>query len=207
MNDCIIPNERTDEHGRLLFEEINAEVRARPQAQVVFIGDSLTERWKSIGRQSWDEHFAHSAINLGIDSDETQDVLWRLQHGNLDGLNPHYAILLIGINNIYESNNTAFETYEGIQAIVDLLHRMLPQTQIVVLGLLPFREAKVGQRERARIVNTYLSIHPNITYCDLSEYFVHAGILRSELYEDDGVHLSPRGYTLLARLIHSTIRD
>ncbi|HEV8692009.1 MAG TPA: putative glycoside hydrolase, partial [Ideonella sp.] len=68
--------------------------------EVVFIGDSITEHWESAGREVWQRHYAkYHALNLGFGGDRTENLLWRLQHGEIDGLAPKVTVLMIGTNN------------------------------------------------------------------------------------------------------------
>jgi hypothetical protein len=56
---------------------------------VIFIGDSITQGWEGSGKEVWSTYYAkRNAVNLGISGDRTQHVLWRLDHGNIDGLQP-----------------------------------------------------------------------------------------------------------------------
>ena len=69
---------------------------------VVFIGDSITHRWEKPGKAAWDANFGsgdYRALNLGFSGDSTENVLWRLDNGELDGLDPKAVVLMIGTNN------------------------------------------------------------------------------------------------------------
>src|SRR5438552_5420269 len=67
---------------------------------VLFLGDSITQGWESKGKNVWSSRYAEKkAANFGIGGDKTQHVLWRIANGELDGVNPKVAVLLIGTNN------------------------------------------------------------------------------------------------------------
>ena len=67
------------------------------KAQVLFIGDAITQGWEGEGKEVWARYYAHrNAINLGIGGDRTQHVLWRLDNGNLEGVKPKAAVVMIG---------------------------------------------------------------------------------------------------------------
>ena len=77
------------------------------KAQVIFLGDSITQGWEGEGKEVWAKYYAHrNAVNLGIGGDRTQHVLWRLDNGNLNGLNPKAAVLMIGTNNSNGEDNS-----------------------------------------------------------------------------------------------------
>ena len=129
---------------RQRFEEKQVDVR-RGHLDLLWLGDSITQDWERDGPQDW-RNFApiwqkfygdRHAINLGFRGDSTCHLLWRLQHGELDGISPKAAILLIGANNFGHIHTTAAQTYEGIVVILDTLHRRLPATQVLLIGVLP----------------------------------------------------------------------
>src|SRR5262245_58519258 len=73
---------------------------AGEKAQVIFIGDSITQGWEKEGKDVWEKFYSpRNAVNLGIGGDRTQHVLWRLDNGNLKGLKPKAIVLMIGTNN------------------------------------------------------------------------------------------------------------
>ena len=103
-------------------------------AGVLWIGDSIVQRWEEPGRPIWNRYYMHrDAVNLGIGGDRTQHVLWRLDHCNLDCVSPKLAIVMIGQNN--GPDNTAEEIAEGNAAIVSLLRQKLPNMKILLLGI------------------------------------------------------------------------
>jgi len=89
------------------------------KAQVIFIGDSITEAWEKEGREVWAKYYApRHALNLGIGGDKTQHVLWRLDHGNIDGLKPKVAVLMIGTNNVSAEATCVAQVADGVRAVV-----------------------------------------------------------------------------------------
>ena len=120
-------------------EEKLVEIKQR-QPDIVFLGDSITEGWENTGNKVWKKHFAaRNALNLGFGGDGTQHVLWRLDHGEFDGLQPKVCVLLIGTNNARHSEGTGEQIAAGVQAIIDrisakslrhlriLLHTIFPR--------------------------------------------------------------------------------
>ena len=120
------------------------------EAQLVFLGDSITHGWDGKGKAVWTKDWAPlKAANFGIGGDRTEHVLWRLEHGNFDGLKPKAIVLMIGTNNtghqgrpqkeldgaVYQC--TAEQTAEGIKAILAQLRQKCPDAKILVLGIFP----------------------------------------------------------------------
>ena len=116
---------------------------------VVFLGDSITQGWTGGGKALWDTRYAPlGAVDYGIGGDSTRQVLWRLGHGELDGLSPKLVVLLVGTNNLYGDFNagTDDEIAAGIARIVGTLRTKLPRTRILLLGLLPRQNEYFGGR-------------------------------------------------------------
>ena len=84
-----------EKHERL----VNQTLKNGKEAQIVFIGDSITEGWRYNGSAVWDKYYApRHAFNYGIGGDRTENLLWRIADKELDGLKPKVAVLMIGIS-------------------------------------------------------------------------------------------------------------
>jgi len=203
IDKCVVPLPRTDQRGTNRFLELNRRVQEDAgKAQLIFVGDSITQGWEGNGKQVWAKYYAHRhALNLGIGSDHTQHVLWRLDHGNLDGLHPKVAVVLIGVNNAPDETNTPRMILEGVTAVVQKLREKLPQTKILLLGIFPFREDFNPQRAKVLQVNQALYKLDDgrwVHFLDIGHLFVGPdGKIPKELMRDY-LHPSPVGYRLWA---------
>ena len=100
-------------------------IAKKGDVDVLFLGDSITEGWEGGGKEVWKKDFRPlKAANFGIGGDRTQHVLWRMQNGELEGIKPKAAVLMIGTNN--PGSNTAEEIADGIEAIVAELRKKRP---------------------------------------------------------------------------------
>jgi len=177
-----------------------AETMKQSQSKIVFIGDSLTESWD---KEIWQRRIAPSkALNFGIGGEGPQHVLWRLEHGILDGPSPETVVLMIGINNFWRHFSAA-DTTRGIEAIVERIHKRHPTTRIVLLGLLPVYETASPIRLWIAEINAGLKRldgQRKVEFFDFSSAFLQAdGNQRLQLYQEDHLHLSKAGYVVLAR--------
>jgi lysophospholipase L1-like esterase len=212
VNPCVVPVPRTDEKGTNRFLELNRRVREDGgQARLIFIGDSITQGWEGNGRQVWAKYYApRHALNLGIGSDRTEHVLWRLDHGNLDGLHPKVAVVLIGVNNAPDEANTPRMLLEGVTAVVQRLRAKLPETKILLLGIFPFREDFNPQRAKVFQVNQALHKLDDgqwVHFLDLGHLFVgRDGKIPRELMRDF-LHPSPLGYRLWAEAMEPKLAE
>ena len=97
-NDAIKPVPR-DANWMKRHDSFNARIK-QGNVDLLFIGDSITQGWEGAGKAAWSEKYGkRNAVNLGIGGDRTQHVLWRLDNGNIDGIKPKLAVLMIGTNN------------------------------------------------------------------------------------------------------------
>ena len=184
-----------------------AEAMKRSQAKIIFIGDSLTESWD---KDIWQMRIASAkALNFGVGGEGPQHVLWRLDHGILDGPSPETVVLMIGINNFWR-HFAASDTARGIETIVERVHTRHPTTRIVLLGLLPVYEAASPIRPWIGEINTRLKQldgREKVEVFDFSSAFLEAdGNQRLQLYQEDHLHLSKAGYVVLTRELTSVLK-
>src|SRR5262249_40641096 len=112
---------------------------------LIFLGDSITQDWEHDGPESWGRFATQwrrfygdrNAINLGFVGDTTASLLWRIHNGEVDGIAPKVAVILIGANNLGRLHWSAEDTVMGIDTIIAELRRRLPTTRILLLGVLP----------------------------------------------------------------------
>src|ERR1043165_2572189 len=129
---------------------------------VVFIGDSITQGWEgnppSGGNNVWEKYYGkRKCLNLGVGGDQTQHVLWRFEHGQLDGLKPKAAVLLIGTNNSNRDEYSEAEILEGVTAIVRQIRERLPKTKLILVAIFPRGKTFSAQRGKILEVNEALA--------------------------------------------------
>lgn len=185
--------------------------RAREKApEILMIGNSITHYWsgnpvaaKEYGKKSWDKLFKEKRVlNLGFGWDRTENVLWRIYHGELDGYRAKNIFLLIGTNNL--SFNTDQEIIEGIHLITNAIRQRQPEAKLCVMGILP----RKGLEERISQINRNLQqqLSANgITYIELaSELTDEKGMIIPTLFLD-GLHPNEQGYEHIAGVLKNFI--
>src|SRR5262245_18794913 len=107
-----------------------------------FEGDSITRRWEATHKENWDLNFnGWKAGDFGAGGDRTQNVLYRLENGELDGVNPKVVVLLIGTNNVgfepVAGSDSALvdDVTRGIKACLDLVRKKAPNARILLMGI------------------------------------------------------------------------
>ena len=179
------------------------------KAELVMIGDSITHYWEK--QRNYAETFEpYHTLNLGFGGDRTQNVVWRLQNGEVDGIAPKLVTLMIGTNNT--SRDTPEAITAGIQAIVAELRQRLPESKIVVLSVFPRSNPRTkGDFERVKAINQLLpGIADNewVFHVDINRHFLDEnGQLRPELYGRDLLHLSGAGYEAWHQALLPILKD
>ena len=184
-------------------ESFNERVK-QGNVDLIFIGDSITQGWEGAGKEAWaDAYGKRNAVNLGIGGDRTQHVLWRLDNGNIDGIKPKLAVIMIGTNN--SGSNTSEQIADGITAIVKKLRDKLPETKILILGIFP-RGADDENAQRkvnaaANAIVAKLADGKMVEYLDIGPKFLDdKGVLSKEVMPDL-LHLNPAAYKTWAASI------
>ena len=178
---------------------------------LVFIGDSITQGWEGAGKEIWAKNYAgRNAVNLGIGGDRTEHVIWRLQNGNLDGVEPKVAVVMIGTNNSGGNAYTAQQIGEGIVEVVKTIQQKTPKTKILILAIFPRGDKPNPQREKnaeASKVAEKLVDNKQVFFLDIGPKFLaEDGTLSKEIMPDL-LHLSPKGYQIWADSIEAKLKE
>ena len=194
-------------------EAVTALVRKR-RPSLVFIGDSIVHAFggephdrPQPGRAVWKKYYGRrNTANLGFGYDYTENVLWRLTHGELDAAAVKVVVLLIGTNNA--DRDPAPEIAKAIGAICELIRNKQPQARILLLGILPRSdrpETGLAQiTEVNQLIAKYHGQH-GVTYLDIGANFISAdGSIPKDLMRDH-LHPTAKGYEVLATAIEPTL--
>jgi lysophospholipase L1-like esterase len=203
------------------FDEINRRIE-QGSIDLLFVGDSITHFWEgtiypkdsephgTAGQVVWDEYYSQrNAANIGIGGDKIEHILWRLDHGNIDGISPKLIVLLAGTNNA--EDNTAAEIADGIVAIIDKLQLKLPDSKILLLSIFPRGEhpndlrtilANASETAAARIAD-----RDKVLYMDIAANFLsNDGILSPDIMPD-ALHPNEQGYRIWAESIEPIVSE
>jgi len=190
-------------------EQFNARVK-QGHVDLIFIGDSITQGWEGAGKDVWKEFYGkRNAVNLGIGGDQTQHVLWRLANGNIKGISPKLAVIMIGTNNTHGSKPE--DIAAGVKAIVEKLRKDLPQTKVLVLAIFP-RGPNNQDRLRQLVGKTNellakVGDGKTVRYLDLGPKFLEKDGTLSKEIMPDLLHLSPKGYRIWAEGIEPAVAE
>jgi lysophospholipase L1-like esterase len=182
-------------------ERANSITRAVKSSRhsILFFGDSLTEGWDAA---VWQQSLApRRVLNAGVSGDRTDHLLWRLQNGNLAGPPPDAVVLLLGTNDLAYGRSPEL-TADGIRANLRELRQYFPDANILLLGLLPREKSPTARLRLATIaVNRLIrgcADGQQIVYADIGDVLLDGDGRLTAAISPDALHLSTRGYSLLA---------
>ncbi|MDI6402160.1 GDSL-type esterase/lipase family protein [Balneolaceae bacterium ANBcel3] len=184
----------------------------RTDARIVFIGDSITQGWEGEGKETWDRFYLkRDAFNVGFSGDRTENVLWRLEQGQVEGMDPELAVLMIGTNNSGHRQDPPSSVARGIETILDELKVRLPNTKVLLLAVFPHgKEPDHEMRVLNNAINEHISAYSErekVYFLDINDVFLdEAGYLPAEIMPDY-LHPNAYGYELWAEAMEQKIRE
>jgi lysophospholipase L1-like esterase len=176
-----------------------------------FVGDSITRRWRATDYPhflaNWKSNFhGWNAANFGWGGDTVQNILWRLQNGELDGAQPRVIVLLAGTNDVGRvpaDDARAADIVKGTKALLDTMRKKAPKATIILMGILPRND---GRRPRA-VMASITKINEKIAKLADGKTIRYLNI-NDKLADTDGklfpgmtvdrLHLSLKGYQVWA---------
>jgi len=141
------PTPRADTNSRLAHEQLLAKLK-QGRIDVYFEGDSIARRWGATDYpqflENWKKNFfGWNAADFGWGADRVEHILWRLENGELEGIQPKVIVLLAGTNNIGNKvpagglDGVVEDVTKGLQAVVRVLQAKAPQAVIILMGIFP----------------------------------------------------------------------
>jgi beta-glucosidase len=175
---------------------------------LLFLGDSITQIWERAGAEVWKQHYSSlNAANFGIGGDRTQNVIWRIENGELDGISPKVVVLLIGTNNVPTAHD-AQQITAGISKIVQMIRTKLPETKVLLMALYP--RSGEANMEKINQINSALARLEDtkmIRFLNINSKLVDAdGNVNRELLPD-GLHLNEAGYKIWAESMKPLLEE
>ena len=211
--------------GNARFFELHEKFLARTKSGpigVLFLGDSITEGWGK-APHIWEHYFGkYQPANFGIGGDQTQHVIWRIENGELDGINPKAVVLMIGTNN--SAAHTGEQIADAIKKIVELIRTKIPGTKVLLLAILP-RDARrnndgliteptiadtakrVAANDRANTLIAKLDDGVNVRFLNTNAVFLGRDGRIPWTIMPDQLHPTAAGYQLWAEAIEKPLAE
>jgi len=184
---------------------------------VVMLGDSITHFWEWKHPQSWAKFTnGKSVINLGYGGDKTENVIWRIEHGELDGYKAKCVVLMVGTNNNSSNDSNPAAVAKGVEKIVAMIRGHQPTAKIVLHPIFPRGRSADSPHAAPRVRNDktnallkdFAERDGKIVWLDFNDRlldgtgWVPASIMADEIHPTDvgydiwmnalATHISPR---------------
>jgi len=192
------------------MHEANVKRVKEGNVDLLFVGDSITEGWGN--NAVWQKNYMPlNAVNLGIGGDTTENVLWRLENGEADGITPRVAVLLIGTNNFGLEGHAPDAVAKGVAAVVQSLRKKLPTTKILLLAIFPRDEKpNTDTRKKIKAANDQivkLDDRKNVRFLDIGPKLGNPDGSLSKEIMPDFLHLSEKGYQIWADAMAPLLKE
>ena len=209
--------------GGLKDTDAGAELTLKGgRIDVYFMGDSITRRWGASDAQyadlyaNWKQNFwGWNAANFGWGGDKTQNMLWRLKNGELDGVNPKVVVLMAGTNNIGRSTPIgdaearAAEVARGVAAVVREIRLRAPKATLLITGITP-RDDNIAVmpvvNEANRLISR-LADGKSVRYVNINEQLAFPDGHLREGMANDGLHLTTKAYQVWADALKPALTE
>jgi beta-glucosidase len=219
-SNAVVPVPRLDKDWWMTRHNAILERNKQGNVDLIMVGDSITHYWEKSGKSVWEQYYAkRNAVNMGFSGDKTQHVLWRLQNGEVNDINPKLAVVMVGTNNSKKNDYTSEQIADGIKAIVCELRTRLPNTKVLILAIFPRgsdqqRESKTQdatfnpqweKNNKAGKLASKIADNKMIYYLDINKKFLNKkGLLTREVMPDL-LHPREKGYKIWAEAMEPTI--
>jgi lysophospholipase L1-like esterase len=183
---------------------------------LLFLGDSITAgwQWNGWGLNVWNKYYAsRHAADFGIGYNRTQNVLWQIDHGELEGIHPKVVVLLIGTNNIGNEDNgkprnTLPEIVGGVTAIVNDVRVKLPQSEVLLIGVFPRGHKDDPIRAQVKEINSQIAKLDDgkmVRFLDINPKLIAPDGTISANFRPDLLHPKEQGYQIWADAMEPTL--
>ena len=216
------PQARTDANSRIAHQQL-LEKKTKGRIDVYFLGDSITRRWGASDEKyaallaNWRANFTGwNAANFGWGGDKTQNILWRLEQGELDGVHPKVIVLMAGSNNVGKETPVGDDAARvagiagGVEAIVAQCRRRAPRATIILTGITPRNDNPAVMPTITRI-NRRLSALADgrtVRYLDIGDRLAGPdGLLFEGMTDPDRLHLTVRAYQVWADALRPVLTE
>jgi cephalosporin-C deacetylase len=210
------PAPRTDENSQEAHRQL-LEKAGKGGITVYFEGDSITRRWGASDEQyedflaNWRQNFfGWNAADFGWGGDKIQNILWRLENGELDNVNPKIIVVLAGTNNVGNVSTQGAgdprvaDITAGIKAILDICRKKAPDATIVLMGITP-RNDNIAVMSIIGEINRNISKFADgkkIIYVNINNQLADkTGKVFENMFNQDKLHLDVAGYQVWANAL------
>ena len=212
------PAPRTDQNSRTAHAQLLQKAK-QGRIDVYFVGDSIVRRWGALDYPellaNWTQNFhGWNAANFGWGADRTQNILWRLENGELDGVNPRIIVVLAGTNNVGaqpRDEAAIADVVRGVKAIVNVCRTRAPGATIVLTAIFP-RNDNIAVMPAINRINAQLAAFADgarVRFLDINDRLADANgtVVAGVLHDRDKLHPTVKGYQIWADALKPIFRE
>lgn len=204
------PSTRTEPTWMEFHDSINEFIKGK-EIDLLFVGSTMTIGFaQDPGQELWNAYYGKRKVfNIGVPGDQTQNILWRMQNGNLEGYHPKTIVVMAGTENILVGQPVA-EVVKGVKAVVGHLKSRFPEAEIFLMSLPPVgfkKEApsrSIGNATNAEL-KRFAEADGRISFFDISKEFLNEDGAINKDRMSDGMHLTREGYQVWAGAIEKSL--
>ena len=215
------PAGRTDSGSRAAHQQLLSK-RSQGRIDIYFEGDSITRRWDATDYpqlvENWNQNFfGWNAADFGWGADRVQHILWRLQNGELDGVNPKVIVLLAGTNNVGNRlppegiDAAVANVTKGLAAVLDVMRAKAPEAVIVLMGIFP-RNDNIAVMPEIDQINGNLAKMADgrrVRYLNINDKLADGSgkLYEGMMHANDKLHPTAKGYQIWADALKPIFRE
>lgn len=204
------PTPRADANSQLAHKQLLEKAR-KGGIDIYFVGDSITRRWGTSDAQykdllaNWNSNFfGWNAGNFGWGADKTENILWRLENGELDGVNPKVVVILAGINNVGNrpgNDAKVADITRGLKAILDTCRKKAPDATVILTAIFPRNDnmAVIPTINKINENTSHFADGKKVRFLNVNEKLADKdGKLFEGMMNRDNLHPTVKGYQVWA---------
>ena len=184
-------------------------IAKKGEAQVVFLGDSITAGWNGQKALFEKEYAKYNAANFGIGGDRVQHVLWRVENGEFEGIKPKAVVLMIGTNNAGVVENSPEQIAAGIKKIIAAIHQRSPDSKVLLLAIFPRgpnpADANRVKNEKVNAIIAKFDDGKKVHFFDIGAKFLTPDGTLERTVMPDLLHLNAASYQIEADAIREKL--
>jgi lysophospholipase L1-like esterase len=212
---------RADQNSQIAHQQLLAKAK-QGRIDVYFEGDSITRRWGATDYpqllENWKQNFfGWNAADFGWGADRVENILWRLENGEIDGIGPKAIVLLAGTNNVGNkvpatgAESVVEDVTNGLQAVVRVMQSKAPDAVIVLIGIFPRNDNMdvIPEIDGINANLAHLADGRRIRYLNINRQLADgAGKLREGMMNaNDQLHPTVQGYQLWADALRPLLTE
>ena len=220
------PAPRTDRNSEIAHEQLLAK-RKQGRIDVYFEGDSIARRWGATDYpqllDNWNKNFfGWNVADFGWGADRVENILWRLENGELDGVHPKVIVLLAGTNNVGHTvppegiDAAAANVTRGLQAVVRVMREKAPDAVIILTAIFPRNDfsrndemAVIPQIDNINVNLAKMADGRKIRYLNINNQLADSSgkLFDGMMNERDKLHPTLKGYQIWADALKPILKE